>query len=152
MSVSTQTPIGAVMAQSLDGKELVKSQRWIVKMVSVAENTGQKLIPAGTNAPAPLVLDQPGTGPVLTKGILSPDATKLILWNNEALVVDQINGTWELVVSGNKLHFWSDVAGSTVHYQGRTLSSQAEPPVPLPFLQTFTSAASETSPFAPTFP
>ena len=152
MSVSTQTPIGAVMAQSLDGKELVKSQRWIVKMVSVAENTGQKLIPAGTNAPAPLVLDQPGTGPVLTKGVLSPDATKLILWNNEALVVDQINGTWELVASGNKLHFWSDVAGSTVHYQGRTLSSQAEPPVPLPFLQTFTSAASETSPFAPTFP
>ena len=152
LSVATQTPIGAVMAQSLDGKDLAKSQRWIIKMVSVAENTGQKLIPAGASAPAALVLDQPGTGPVLTKGSLSSGGATLILWNQEPLVVDQTNGTWEVVFSGNKLHFWSDVPGSTLHYQGRTVSSQAELPVSMPFLQTFVAPAGEPNPFAPTFP
>ena len=153
LKVATQTPLGAVMAQSLDGKDLLKSQRWIVKMVSVAENTGQKLIPAGANAPAALVLDQPGTAPVLTKGTLSPGGTQLTLWNNETLTVDQANGTWEVVFSNNKLFFWSDVPGSTLHYQGRTLSSQAELPVPLPFVQTFAPTSSgDSNPFAPTFP
>ena len=131
----------------------MQSQRWIVKVVSVAENTGQKLIPAGANAPAALVLDQPGTGPVLTKGTLTPGGTQLTLWNNETLTVDQVNGTWEVVFSNNKLHFWSDVPGATLHYQGRTLSSQAELPVPMPFVQTFAPTTSgDSNPFAPTFP
>lgn len=152
MSVATQTPVGAVMAQSLDGKDLAKSQRWLVKMVSVAENTGQKLIPAGANAPAALVLDQPGTAPVLTKGTLLPGGTVITLWNNESLTVDQANGTWEFVLSNNKLHFWSDVPGTTAHYQGRTVSSQGEIPTPMPFIPVYTPTAGDTNPFAPTFP
>jgi len=137
------------VVQSLDGKDLNKSQRWVAKMVSVAENTGQKLIPASASGPAALVLDQPGSAPVRTLGTLLPGGTRATLWNGEELVVDQLNGTWEMVFSGSKLNFWSDVPGSTLHYQGRSLSSQGELPTPVPFLQV---VVGELSPFAPTFP
>ena len=151
LQLSTQTPVGALVVQSMDGKDLSKSQRWMAKMVSVAENTGQKLIPSGPSAPAAFVLDQPGTGPVLTKGSLVAGATRVKLWNGEELVVDQVNGTWEFLLNGGKILFWSDLAGSSLHYQGRTLSSQAELPTPGPFLQV-QAVNNEVSPFAPTFP
>jgi hypothetical protein len=151
LSLSTQTPVGALMVQSLDGRELAKSQRWIAKMVSVAENTGQKLVPAGASAPAAFVLEQPGTAPVLSGGKLLAGATQVTLWNGEGLVVDQANGTWEFMVSGGKASFWSDVEGSTLHYQGRTLTSQGALPTPQPFLQQAVQNH-EQNPFAPTFP
>ncbi|MBT9585391.1 beta-galactosidase [bacterium] len=151
LSLATQTPVGAIVLQSLDGKDLAKSQRWIAKMVSVAENTGQKLIPAGASAPAAFVLDQPGTAPVLSKGILAAGATRLTLWNNEEMVVDQANGTWEFLLSGGKAYFWSDLPGSSLHYQGRRFTCQGELPAAQPFLQPAV-VSNDANPFAPTFP
>jgi len=151
LQMSTQTSIGALVAQSLDGKELAASQRWVLKMVSVAENTGQKLIPAGPSAPAAFLLDQPGTGPVLSKGVLKAGATQITLWNGEKVSVDQINGTWEMLIDGTKVEFWSDVPRATAQYKGKALTCQSGTPTPSPFLPD-TVVTNDASPFAPTFP
>ncbi|CAN0219555.1 unnamed protein product, partial [Phaeothamnion confervicola] len=68
MDVRSSSPIGAVAAQSLDGQPLSDSSHFMVKMVSVAENTGQKLTATAPGAPSAFVLDQPGSAPVLTFG------------------------------------------------------------------------------------
>lgn len=148
LSLNTQTSIGALLALSLDGEDLTQSQRWTLKMASIAENTGQKLIPAPARSPARLVLEEPGSGPVLTFGKLQPKATRITLWNGEPLVVHQLNGTWEFLFDQGELTFWSDTPGSSLEYQGRTLVSSSKEAVP--YLKPEKPPAE--NPFAPTFP
>jgi len=148
--LTTQTPIGALVVLSLDGLELAQSRRWTIKMVSVAENTGQKLIPSKRKSPASLVLDDPGSAPVVTLGKLVSQGTRIKLWNGEELIVNQSNGTWEMNFNNGELRFWSDVPGSTLGYQGRTLTSLDDKPQPVPFL--LPEKKFPEQPFAPTFP
>ena len=107
------------MAQSLDGQPLETSQHYIIKMVSVAENTGQKLNPTSPGAPSSHILDQPGLPPVLTRGTRSDGGTTLWLSDQEWVKVGQLNGTWELLVDSKGVHFWSDVPNVPVWFQGQ---------------------------------
>jgi len=144
---TSRTPVGALMILSLDGEELRKSRRWVAKMVSVAENTGQRLVPA-PKGPASFVLEEPGTGPVLTFAASDPRGSVLRLWNGKELSVGQRNGTWECLVEDDQPRFWSDLEGARLTYAGQTVA--ASPAEPSPFLQVPVSV--ETHTFPPTFP
>jgi hypothetical protein len=147
LEFTTQTPVGALVVQSLDGKDLAQSGQWLMKMVSVAENTGQKLLPTPTG-PLPYVLDQPGDSPVRTLGQLTPNGTRVLLWNGDSLSVDQVNGSWELLVSGASVRFWSDVPQAAVTYRGRRFLNNAASGVPL----RWNNAQPDAYEFVPTFP
>ncbi len=107
LEYSGTSPVGAVLAVSLDDEPLESSQRFLIKFVSVAENTGQSLIPV-QGGPAPLMLDQNGTAPVLTRGQPAPTPTR-IRWNGKPLLsLFQQNGTFELMIEDGRAVFWTD--------------------------------------------
>ena len=78
LRMTTQTPMGALFALSLDGRPIETSQHLIVKMVSRAENTGQNLGKSPPGAINNWVLRNPGAGPVLTFG--RPAAQPTHIW------------------------------------------------------------------------
>jgi hypothetical protein len=119
-NISSSSPIGAVALQSLDNEPLERSQHYVVKMVTVAENTGQKLSPTPPNAPAPFVLDQPGKAPVLTQGAPSEKATIVKMGDTELVRVGMVQGVWELLVTPHGTRFWCDTAGVSVTFAGKT--------------------------------
>lgn len=124
MSVQSASPIGAIMATSLDGEPLETSQHYILKMVTVAENTGQRLVPTQPGAPSSHILDQPGLPPVLTKAAASDKGTVVSIGGEEIVRVGQLNGTWELVVSPKGTRFWSDLPNPTVYIRGQQLDDK----------------------------
>ncbi len=124
MTVQSASPIGAIMATSLDGEPLETSQHYMVKMVTVAENTGQRLIPTQPGAPSTHILDQPGLPPVLTKAGPSETGTTIQIGGEELIRVGQINGTWELIVSPKGNQFWSDRPSSPVWIRGQQIGSK----------------------------
>lgn len=116
------SPVGAVLALSLDGEPLESSRRFVIKFVSVAENTGQALIPV-PGGPGPLVLDQPGNAPVLTQGSATPTPTRL-KWNGQQLLdLYQQNGVFELMVEDGRAVFWSDTEGVRARIRSRELTT-----------------------------
>ncbi|NDD30246.1 MAG: hypothetical protein EB084_18470 [Proteobacteria bacterium] len=122
LSVTTRTPVGAVMAVSLDGQPLAKARRFVVKMVTVAENTGQNLLPLPAKGTLPdLVLTDEGGSPVRTLGAPSKDETRVAIGGQPLLSVGMTNGTWELYVDGRTARFACDTPGVTVTVRGRRL-------------------------------
>ncbi len=122
LEYSGTSPVAAVMAVSLDGEPLATSQEFVIKFVSVAENTGQSLIPV-SGGPAPLMLDQPGNAPVLTFGTATPTPTRLA-WNHKPLLtLGQQNGVFELMVDHGRAVFWSDTPGVQVQLKSQSLTS-----------------------------
>lgn len=116
------TPVGAVMAVSLDGEPLESTQQFLIKFVSVAENTGQALIPV-QGGPTPFMLDKPGTAPVLTQGTATPNPTR-ISWNGEPLLtLWQQNGVFELMVEDGRVVFWSDTPGVQAELKSQKITS-----------------------------
>ncbi len=99
LAVISQSPIAVVAATSLDGKPLGESSRFIVKMVTVAENHGQHIdtVEVGEMGKR-VVLRSRGGFPVLTRGKASTQPTSV--WLNGKKLVDVYlqNGTWELLV------------------------------------------------------
>lgn len=147
VQLTTRTPVGAFVLQSLDGRPLDSSRQWFAKMVSVAENTGQRLVATSTG-PLPFVLDEEGKSPVRTLGSSSSAATRLVMQNGDILTVDQVNGSWELLYTDGGVRFWSDVPQATASYQGRRFTTPAESPAPL---RWFDRRPESMEP-APTFP
>lgn len=127
---STPTPFGALIAFALDGKPLEKSQNLVIKMVSIAKNTEQKLRRAKPGAPAPWVLLQFGHPPVVTEG--QPSSLPTSVWfapkNHKGSVrsilsLHMVNGTWELHIHGNKAQLACDTPELSVSVLGqRTLT------------------------------
>ena len=96
--VST-SPIGTIVATSLDGQPLDKAQKLAVKMVTVARNRGQQLDAVTTGEGAGrYVLNSQGSAPVQTAGV--PSALPTTVWIGGEKLVDAYlaNGTWEVVV------------------------------------------------------
>lgn len=120
LTVSTDTAVGSLWMESLDGKPLPTSTHWVLKMSSVASNTGQKLSSTAglANAPAPYVLEQEGTAPVLTGGS-TRGSTRLTLPDGSSLTVQQQDGTWEACREDDLFRFWSDTAGAQANYAGK---------------------------------
>lgn len=109
----TRSPVGTVWAVSLDGLPLSSSRRLLVKMVTNATNTDQRVTTAGVGAPAPYRLVSSGRAPVMTSGSITPGGVRLALNDRLILAFDLVGGTWELLVDGNRASLLCDTNSAT---------------------------------------
>lgn len=122
----SQSPIAAFMAVSLDGLPLSKSKNYVVKMVTKAQNTDQKLNAAPPGSPGKLFLADWGHAPVITLGRKS--SSPLILKRNgkTILALNLANGYWEMAVRNGVVNFACDKVGIPVAmFGGRLLTTEA---------------------------
>lgn len=125
------TGIGALMVVSLDGKPLSSSKRYVVKMVSRAENTDQDLEPAAPGAPGKFHLKRWGKAPVLTFGRPSQAGGTMTLKRGKTTVAQLAleDGTWELVVRGGQATLVCDTPNIRGALFGRSITTLASAPV-----------------------
>jgi hypothetical protein len=98
LSVGTATTYGALIWQSLDGEPLSHARRTLLKMVSVARNTGQRLAPSDEPRFAGrLALLDPGGPPILTDGRPGPRPTVARGAGRDLVQAYMTDGVWELV-------------------------------------------------------
>ena len=103
LSVESVSPIGTVVAASLDGLPLAQSRRYAIKMATVAQNRGQQLNPVDDPAaPQKYVLDHPGAAPVQTLGQSSEKPTRVFVGDRPVVEAYLVNGTWEIVIDLDK--------------------------------------------------
>lgn len=121
LSINSASPIGAVAAYSIDGRPLGSSRRYLVKMVTLADNTGQKFIHLPTAGPPDWVAAEEGGAPVLTSGAPSDQTTTVSLGGRPQVIVGMINGTWELLVDGGDVRFACDTSNVKANILGRKL-------------------------------
>jgi hypothetical protein len=125
----TPTPVGALMIVSLDGKPLIESQRFSIKMVSRAENTEQLLERAPDGSPSRLVLKNQGRAPVITYGRAAHGATIVRRGNETIISLGMMDGTWELLVREGKAALICDTPGIRVTLFGQSLTTVANAPL-----------------------
>jgi hypothetical protein len=111
ITVITPTPIGGVMAVSMDGAPLGRAKRYLIKMVSEARNTGQDLVPAAPGSPARYYVNTQGRTPILTGGKPSARPTILSMSGRRILSLGLESGVWELLVDGQRATLVCDTAG-----------------------------------------
>ena len=106
---------GTIAALALDGKSLVESKHFVVKMVTGARNADDV---AGRD---PRFIKQPngqslitvlGRGPVLTDGKNSEVPITVALGNRSLLDVYLSGGGFELYVNGDQWQFYCDTPGT----------------------------------------
>jgi hypothetical protein len=131
VSVSTATPVGAILALSLDGRPLESSKRLIVKAVSRASNTGQRLVLAGPGSPKRYRLESTGSAPIRTFGMASGQPTSVWIGERLILSVGQTDGTWELLMDGRQASFTTDTPGVRARILGRLVTPRASEVVTL---------------------
>ncbi|MFW5866456.1 MAG: hypothetical protein ACOCX2_01480 [Armatimonadota bacterium] len=112
MSVGSGNSIGAVSWLSLDGEGPDESRRWVLKMVTIALNSGEeKSLHVGERERAIFALQAPGQAPVTTLGQAVAVGTTVGLNGTEVARVGMINGTWEIVREGDRYHVYCDTPG-----------------------------------------
>jgi Beta-galactosidase len=128
VTLTSASPVGALIAISLDERPLTSSRHFVIKMVTVAENIGQKLVPSPTGSVAPYVLLDRGTGPVSTQGAPSATSTEISVAGERIARVNLVNGTFEVLVDGRSASFWCDTPGISAQVLDRAIvSNQASP-------------------------
>jgi hypothetical protein len=122
------TQIGALMAVSLDGKPLARSSRYVVKMVSRAENTDQQLEAAPAGAPGKFRLKSWGKAPVVTLGRAGKP---MILKHNGKPILSLAleDGTWELLVKDGHGTLVCDTGGIPGTLLGKSITTARSIPV-----------------------
>lgn len=109
LSVTTNTPFGAIVATSLDDRPLKDSTHYLIKMVTTARNTGQKVtLQTSKNR---LSLDDAGNPPIITDGQNSDVPTVVTLGGKRILEIGMTNGTWELLREDDHLLIFCDTPG-----------------------------------------
>jgi hypothetical protein len=120
LSIATNTPIGAICWLSLDGKGPKDSQHWLLKMLSIAVNTGEeKSIHVGERERAIFALTALGEPPIVTLGKVSEQGTTVALAGVEVAWVGLFNGGWELVREGGDYYFHCDTPGALLRLPGK---------------------------------
>jgi hypothetical protein len=113
MNVRTDSPIGAICWLSLDGRGPDESRRWVLKMTTLAMNTGEeKALHVGERERAIFALNAAGSAPVLTSGEPSATGTSVSFNGNDPIRVGMTNGTWEIVRDGQRYHLYCDTPGA----------------------------------------
>ena len=117
---------GTILALSLDGKPLVESRRFMIKMVTDARNKDevagpdmrlsaqtQKMVPV----PNQWRIDVLGQGPVTTFGKPSVQPMQIAIENRPLMDVYLERGSFELLIDGDNWKFYSDTPGTrfTLH-------------------------------------
>jgi|LSQX01.1.fsa_nt_gb hypothetical protein len=119
MSLRSASPIGAVCWLSLDGRGPDESRRWVLKMVSLALNSGEeKSLHVGERERAIFSVVSPGQAPVVTLGQLSSAGTTVSLGGQQVARVGMVNGTWEIAREGNAYHVYCDTPGVEIEVAG----------------------------------
>jgi hypothetical protein len=106
---------GALVGISLDGKPLVTSERYVIKMVTDARNLDEVAArdPRFLKNPAgQWKLNTFGIGPVSTGGKSAQLPLQISLGNKPLLKVFLDAGSWELYVHGNERQFYCDTPGA----------------------------------------
>lgn len=99
LRVKSASPIATVAAVSLDGRPLEQARRLAIKMVTVAQNRGQRLEKVEeSGAPSPYVLASVGDPPVQTLGKPAETPTRIAIGDRNYVEAYLVNGTWEIVV------------------------------------------------------
>jgi hypothetical protein len=122
MEIVSQSPFAVIVATSLDNQPIATSKKLLVKMVTVAENRGQKLEPATTPAMAgKFVLAAFGSSPVQTLGKWVDTPTSISLNGNKLVDVYLQNGVWELLCNFDKdqYYFYCDTPNTKVSLNSR---------------------------------
>ncbi|MCX7598771.1 MAG: hypothetical protein N2512_07860 [Armatimonadetes bacterium] len=124
LEVATDTPQGAVVWLSLDNKPLRESRRWLLKMASIAVNTGEEKQFEREAASHDLYrFTRAGGPPVLTEGH-SRGRTAIRLAGRQVISLGLVNGTWELVREGANLYLWCDTRD--VRFETELLPTRCE--------------------------
>ncbi len=143
---TTPTPFGALIAVALDGKPLQQSKHLVLKMVSLAANTGQVLQRAPAGALDSWVLTNPGTAPVITAGQVSGKPTSVWMLPQKPggpvrslLQIHLVNGSWELEIQQHNVTLSCDTPGAEGRALGSAFTGMAAAPFPaasLPYALT----------------
>lgn len=133
---STATPCGTLLIFATDGKPIFEAQHLIVKMVSRAENTGQKLERAPRGAVSAWVLRVTGRAPVCTCGRASRIPTRVWLDRSPPghkqvpaqplVTLYLVDGTWEMDIDHGNAAFVCDTPGIRGRALGLTFTTKAD--------------------------
>ncbi|MGD9518767.1 MAG: hypothetical protein AB7W28_04560 [Armatimonadota bacterium] len=114
LELKTPTQQGALVWLSLDGQPSATSKQWVLKMVSIALNTGEAKERAWRNEQGDVYrLTATGSAPVLTLGHPNGD-TLVNLSGRPVIKLGLVNGTWELVRDRRDLYLWCDTPGTRI--------------------------------------
>ena len=106
---------GTLVALALDGKPLVSSQHFMIKLVTDARNADEVAGPDprfARDAHGPWRLDVLGEGPVTTFGKASVAPIEIALEHRPLLDVYLERGSFELLVNGDNWQFYCDTPGA----------------------------------------
>lgn len=110
---TSPSPIGVMMAVSLNHKSIADSDALLVKMVTVAVNTGeQKTTREGPPNSPRFKLESFGDAPVLTHGKASDIPARIEIAGKPLVAAHLENGTWEAVLDGETWYVWCDTPGA----------------------------------------
>ncbi len=119
LQVSTASATGAVIWASLDRKSPAESQHWVLKMATVAANTGQSMeLHYSNDEKTVYVLEQIGDSPITTMAEKTSRPTVVSLGGREVLRIYLKNGTWELIYEQGRYYLSCDTAGVQVELPG----------------------------------
>src|SRR5205823_8798151 len=108
VTLNTATDAGVLVWISLDEKPVLRSGSSLLKMVSVARNTGEELRAAGGRFAGRFALISLGDSPVLTDGTSTEEPTRVSLRDREVVRAYLQNGTWELLVEPERRVLFCD--------------------------------------------
>ena len=111
LRLRTDTPVGALVAVSLDGQPLSKAQSYLIKLCTVAYNSAEQLV-AATGKQKTGSLRSLGQRPIRTGGKVSSRPTEVWVNQRKLLEVYVVNGTWELLVEGGRCQLFCDTPGA----------------------------------------
>lgn len=124
LGIATDTPQGAVVWVSLDGKPLRESRRWLLKMASIAMNTGEEKHFEREGTSHELYRFTEAGGPPVLTGGHSGGRTSVRLSGRQVISLRLVNGTWELVRDGASLYLWCDTPD--VRFETELLPARCE--------------------------
>jgi len=118
LDIISQSPIATIVVTSLDNKALTESEKFVVKMVTVAENRLQAILPSRNSQMKDyFVLATSGMFPVQTHPVPSETPTKIMLNNQELINVYLKNGTFEIVFDYKKGEYLVFCDGNNVKFK-----------------------------------
>jgi hypothetical protein len=115
LKVTTSTPVGALVAESLDGQPLGTGGQVLVKMTSKARNAQTTITPA-PDGPKAHRLTSLGMPPILTDGQPAATPTRVELGGKLLLELGLRNGTWEYLLDNDRALLYLDTGDIAVKF------------------------------------
>ena len=111
LKVNSQSRLGTVVVVSLDGLPVISSSCILLKMCTVATNSGQQLGTAPRKSPKGYRLASLGAPPIHTQGKASARPTQIFLGGRKLAEVYMSQGTFELVITSQQGILFCDTPG-----------------------------------------